>query len=103
MTKNIQEQLKEIKISLLQLQRSALIDTQTVMQLMVDKGICDVEDIVSTRTKIETESNDIRRIDKQIEEAGGQVLSTPAPDAIANKEDARKQLKELLQQLNNLT
>lgn len=101
MTKNIGEQLKEIEIALLQLQRSALIDTQTVMQLMIDKGICDTEDIVNTRTRIEHESEDIKRIDDQIEKSGGSVVATPVPEAISNKEDLKNQLKELVKQLSD--
>lgn len=103
MTENISDQIKEVKIGLLQLQRSALIDTKTVMQLLVDKGICDVEDIVTTRSKIENESDDIKRIDKQIEKVGGSVISTPLPQSVSNKEDQIKQLKELIQQLGNIT
>ena len=103
MTRNIQEQLKDIEIALLQLQRSALIDTQTIMQLMIDKGICDTEDIVNTRAKIENESEDISRIDEQIVASGGEVTKTPLSTSVANKEDMKKQLRELLQQLGELT
>lgn len=101
MTKNIAEEIKEIKIALLQLQRSALIDTQTIMQLLLDKGICDMEDIVETRKKIESESEDILRIDKAIELSGGQVSSTPVPEGVSKKEDLKKQLSELLSQLKS--
>lgn len=101
MTKNISEQLKEIQIALLQLQRSALIDTQTLMQLMIDKGICDSEDIVNTRSKIENESADILRIDKQIEAIGGTVAATPVPASVAAKDELKKQLHDLLVQLGD--
>lgn len=103
MVKSISDQLKEIEIALLQLQRSALIDTQTVMQLMIDKGVCDVEDIVNTRAKIENESEDIRRIDQQIESIGGVIVTAPVPEAIANKEELKKQLSALIQELKNST
>lgn len=96
MTKSIPEQLKDLEIALLQLQRSALIDTQTVMQLMIDKGICDVEDLVNTRSKIETENKDILRIDEQIKELGGEVITTPIPESKAKKDELKKQLNELL-------
>ena len=101
MTKNIGVQLNELQIALLQLQRSALIDTQTVMQLMIDKGICDSEDIVNTRNRIENESEDILRIDHEIEQYGGHVNKTPTPESISNKEDLKKQLHNLLLQLND--
>lgn len=103
MIRNIDEQLKEIEIALLQLQRSALIDTQTALQLLMDKGICDTEDIVNTRSKIENESEAIQRIDRQIESKGGSVTTTPFPDSLASKEDAKKQLRELLQELKDIT
>ena len=103
MKKSIGDQITELQLALLQLQRSALIDTQTVMQLMIDKGICDTEDIVTTRSRIENESEDILRIDKQIEDCGGSVVSTPVPESISNKEDLKKQLHDLLLQLGNET
>ena len=103
MIKNTADRLSEIEIALLQLQRSALIDTQTIMQLMIDKGICDVEDIVNTRSRIEHESEDVKRIDNQIKQCGGVVSITPLPDDIANKEELKKQLYTLIQELKNST
>lgn len=96
MAKSNLEQLKDLEIALLQLQRSALIDTQTVMQLLVDKGICSIDDIVSTRSKIETENKDILRIDEQIKELGGTVTATPIPESKIKKDALKKQLGELL-------
>ena len=101
MTKNIGAQLNELQIALLQLQRSALIDTQTIMQLMIDKGICDSEDIINTRSRIEDESEDIIRIDGEIKQHGGQVIKTPTPESVTHKEDLKKQLHQLLLQLND--
>ena len=96
MAKSNLEQLKDLEIALLQLQRSALIDTQTIMQLLVDKGICSIDDIVSTRSKIETENKDILRIDEQIKELGGTVIATPVPEGKIKKDALKKQLGELL-------
>lgn len=101
MTKSISEQLKELQLNMLQLQRSALIDTQTLFQLMIDKGVCDVEDIVSTRTRVETDNEAILNIDEQIEHCGGTVSPTPVPDSIAAKEDLKAQLIELISQLGD--
>lgn len=99
--KSIEDQINELQIALLQLQRSALIDTQTVMQLLIDKEICTTEEIVETRSKIETESKDIQRIDEQIASYGGHVKHTPLPESVANKQDLKKQLAELLKQLSD--
>lgn len=103
MKKSIADQIQELQIALLQLQRSALIDTQTVMQLMIEKGICDIEDIINTRKKIETESEDIHRIDQDIQGHGGMILQTPTPESMSKKDELRKQLSELLSQLADST
>lgn len=92
---NITEQIRQLNINLLQLQRSALIDTQTSLQLLVDKGICDVEDIVETRKKIETESEDVKRIDNAIIEQGGAITATPIPENMTKKAELKKQLDQL--------
>lgn len=99
----ISEQLKELQVALLQLQRSALIDTQTVLQLMIDKGICTAEDIVNTRNMIESDSEDIKRIDDQIESCGGSIVKTLVPESISTKEDLKKQLNELVALLKEST
>lgn len=100
--KTIDERLKEVEIALLQLQRSALIDTQAIMQIMLDKGLCTVEDINETRLRIESESPVVERIDSQILNLGGSVLASPKPDESVDKTDMNekvKLLKELLSQL----
>lgn len=101
MMQEMMEHIRELEIALLQLQRSALIDTQTIMQLMIDKGICSVDDMVSTRSKIEQDSLDIWKIDKQIVEHGGQITQTPLSDSLSKKEDLKKELKNLISQLKN--
>lgn len=98
----MQDEENKLEIALLQLQRSALIDTQTVMQILVDKGICTLSEIVETRSKIEKESPDIDRIDQQIESLGGTVNLTPVPEVISDKQELKhqlNQLKQLLQQV----
>ena len=75
----------ELKLSLLQLQRSALIDTQTIMQILIDKGICEVADIMDTRYKIESSSEDVKRIDEAILEGGGSIVQISDPKSEVNK------------------
>ena len=94
-------ELKSLQLSLLQLQRSALIDTQTAFQLMIDKEICTVDEIVETRSKIESESADIQRIDDQIRMLGGTITHTPAPESVANKAALKQQLRDLLEKLKD--
>lgn len=77
--------LDELKLSLLQLQRSALIDTQTIMQILIDKGICEVADIMDTRYKIESSSEDVKRIDEAILEGGGSIVQVSDPKSEVNK------------------
>lgn len=89
------QELKEMQIALLQLQRSALIDTQTIMQILLDKGICELDDIIDTRAKIESQNKDVERIDHQILEYGGQVVQTPHPEGLTKREAIQEQLKSL--------
>lgn len=100
---NSDDRLNQIEIALLQLQRSALIDIQTVIQVLIDKGLCTVDDIVQIRSKIESDSEDIKRIDKQITDHGGVVTATPVPDSITNKADLKNQLNELHALLEAIT
>ncbi len=99
----IADQLKELQLALLQLQRSALIDNQTVLQLMIDKGLCTVEEIVNMRIKIESDSPDIQRIDSEIVEHGGAITRTPVPESISNKSDLKNQLLNLINQLKDVS
>lgn len=91
------EDIKQFEISLLQLQRSALVDTQTLMQLLIDKGICTVDDIIDTRAKIEGTSPDVKRIDDQIIELGGAVPVVSC--SVKSKNQQLGVLKELLKEL----
>lgn len=100
---NSNDRLNQVEIALLQLQRSALIDIQTVIQVLIDKGLCTVDDIVQIRSKIESDSEDIKRIDKQIIDHGGVVTVTPIPGSITNKADLKKQLNELHALLEAIT
>ena len=91
-----------LEIALLQLQRSALIDTQTIMQILVDKEICTLTELAETRAKIEKESPDVDRIDEQIQSLGGTVKLTPIPEVIADKQELRNQLNQLKQLLQQV-
>lgn len=100
--KTIDQKLKDIEIALLQLQRSALIDTQAIMQIMLDKGLCTLEDILDTRSRIEDNSPDVKRIDDQIVSCGGTVVATPSSDVHKSSdstEDQLRLLKELLKKV----
>lgn len=92
----------ELEIALLQLQRSALIDTQTVLQLMLNKGIVQMDDIIETRSRIEHENSDVKRLDSAILAKGGQIIETPQPDpnTYTSVKSQLKQLEELLKQLS---
>lgn len=97
--RSIDSELTELKIGLLQLQRSALIDTQAIMQILVDCGICTIDDIVNSRERIENESPEVARIDEEIIEAGGQIVKTPKTEKQKNVEEQINLLKDLLGQL----
>lgn len=100
----MQDKYNQLQVALLQLQRSALIDTQTIMQIMVDKGICDLETIIETRSKIESESEDVKRINDQILSQGGTIVITPDSDIpIGKKAELKKQLAELKQLLSSIS
>lgn len=100
---SINDELAELNISLLQLQRSALIDTQTVMQVMIDKGLCDLSDLVETRSRIEKESHDVKRIDEEIVSKGGTVCAAPIPENVGNKTQLQKQLDQLEKLLTEMS
>ena len=93
---------KELYISLLQLQRSALIDTQTVMQVMIDKGICEMSDIVETRSNIENNSEDVKRINDQLLELGVTVSNTPVPEGMMSRAELKDKLDELVEMLQKI-
>jgi len=92
----------ELEIALLQLQRSALIDTQTIMQILIDKEICTLTELTETRARIEKESPDVDRIDEQIQSLGGTVKLTPVPEVIADKQELKNQLNQLKQLLQQV-
>ena len=97
------DELKQLKIAHLQLQRSALLDTQTIMQIMLDKGICDAQDIVDTRTRIQKESPDVRKLDNAILEAGGFVYEIPElPEGVKTTASLRKELDQLKSMLTQI-
>ena len=90
-----EEQLNQIRVSLLQLQRSALLDTQTVMQILLNKNVCELSELLEVRSQIESASEDIKRIDKQILECGGVVEKIPQPDPELVKPSVQSQLDQL--------
>lgn len=92
----------ELKLQLLQLQRSALIDTQTCMQLLIDKGICTLDDIFDARARIETENPDVIRLNAEIEKLGGNIPETDS-SAVSKKSEIQDQLKELQNLLSQMT
>ena len=98
------EDLNNIKLSLLQLQRSVLIDTQTILQVLLSKGICNLEDLAHIRTKIETENMQVLEINKAIESLGGslpEVVNTPIQSNSVTNEQLQElqELQDLLEQL----
>lgn len=84
----------QLELMMLQLQRSALIDTQTLFQLLIEKGICTVDEITSMRGSVENTNSDVRRIDQQIAELKGEEYK-PAL-SISNKTELMNQLRKLL-------
>lgn len=97
-----EEQLNQIRISLLQLQRSALLDTQTVMQILLNKNVCELSELLEVRSQIESASEDIKRIDNQILECGGSVEKIPQPDPELVKPSVQSQLNQLEQLLKQI-
>lgn len=91
---------KEFQLQFLQLQRSALIDTQTLFQIMIEKGICTVDDITQTRESVECNHPDVRRIDKEIATIKGEEYTGPQSNSISNKSALLNQLKDLVKSLN---
>lgn len=100
---SVDSSIKDLKVSLLQLQRSALIDTQTIMQILIDCEICNADDIVNTRQNIEDNSPEIKRIDQEIEVMGGSVVKTPPSEKQKNVQEQMDILKGLLKQLTDET
>lgn len=96
--RSIDNELRELKIGLLQLQRSALIDTQAIMQILLDSGICTVDDIVSARERIENTSPEVKRLDDEIVLAGGEVIKTPQTEKQKNIQEQVALLKDLIHQ-----
>lgn len=101
--KSIEKELKQLQIGLLQLQRSALIDTQAIMQILIDCEICTSEDIVNTRQKIEDKSPEVKRIDQEILTSGGEIAKTPLTEKQQNIQEQMSVLKDLLKQLTDET
>lgn len=92
MIKNVDD---ELRIMMLQLQRSALIDTQTLFQLLIEKGICSVEEITQLRQTIELNNEDVARIDNQIADLQG----VERPNKQLNKTELKDQLRMLLKDI----
>lgn len=92
MSDNIETQLK---LMMLQLQRSALIDTQTLFQLMIDKGICSIDDILATKDNIECNNSDVHRLDQEIANLKGEELTVPTHNNATLLSQLQKLLKEL--------
>ena len=95
------DELKDLQLSLLLLQRSALIDIQTVLQVMVDKGLCTLADIEEARCRIESDNPDIQRINAQIVEQGGEIPASPVLENHTNMQTQLNTLRDLLKQLTD--
>lgn len=93
---------KEFQLQFLQLQRSALIDTQTLFQIMIEKGICTVDEIAQTRESVEINNPDVERISKEIAELQGVSYIKPKQTPKVSPE-LLNQLKELIANLNQPT
>ena len=95
----------QLQIELLQLQRATLVDIQTVLQILIDKGICNTNDIIETRSKIENTSQDIKRIDNEITKLGGSIKKVSESSSFETMplNDKMKVLAELIQQFNSQT
>lgn len=89
----------EFQLQFLQLQRSALIDTQTLFQIMVEKGICTVDEIAQARNSVECNNPDVERISREIAELQGVSYIKPKPTPKVSPE-LLSQLKELIASLN---
>ena len=72
----------EDKIAFLQLQRSALIDTQTIFQLLVEKGTCNVDEVTATRQKVEMNDGSVKQIDAEIARLRGEEIDIDFNDVI---------------------
>ena len=82
------------KLLFLELQRSALIDTQTIFQLLIEKEICTVDEITQMRQTVECNNADVARIDQEIAAAKGEKY---IPKSLPR--DTKKALMEQLQKL----
>ena len=93
------EDLKlHLETMMLQLQRSALIDTQTLFQIMIEKEICSIDEITEARSQVEENNKDVQRIDTEIEKLTGQ---RPKKYTQPIKSELLDELKSLLNQLGN--
>lgn len=64
----------KFEILFLKLQRSALIDTQTLFQIMIEKGICTLDEIMTAHETVEQNNPDVKRIDDQLFELTGEHI-----------------------------
>lgn len=99
---SVEDKINELHIMLLQLQRSALLDTQTLLQLLVNKGICSVDEIVATRDRIELEDPIIQQLDDAILERGGVVNHPAAVDSAAVPTEIQGKIKALEEMLTEM-
>lgn len=99
-TKELTDQINELKISMLQLQRSALIDTQTILQILLSKGLCTLEDLTHVRTRIEKENALVQEINQSIENLGGSLVeATGDSNSDVGTAATMQELQDLIQQL----
>lgn len=99
---DVEESIKELKVALLQLQRSVLIDTQTILQILLNKGLCNLEDLTHVRNYIEKENIAVQQLNQSIQSLGGSLDQVNnVPQSTSNPETASKmqELQELIQQL----
>lgn len=88
----------KFSLEFLQLQRSALIDTQTLFQILIDKGVCTLDEILAIRENVEQNNPDVIRIGNQIESITGELPKSNVQQQ--SKSALMNQLKDLIQSLN---
>ena len=87
----------------LELQRSALIDTQTLFQIMIEKGICTVDEILSVHDRIESNNPDVRQLDNAIAELKGEEVvprNNSKSALLAQLQEMKKELMSRFEENN---
>ena len=101
---------KEFQIALLELQRSALIDTQTLFQILIEKDVCSVDEILSKRAQIENTNPDVASLDLKICNLKGEspvnktlseVIEKMGNNSTSDRNELMKQLAALREEVEN--